>query len=144
MIRNMTERDIPQVVKLESDHLGQTLGATFFLNELNDHPHPYYLVYELGKEIIGYVGYRIHQDVAEMMNFVVKKDYQSQGYGTVLFEESEKHFQEIAIKTISLEVRKNNQQARAFYEKLGFHISHVKKHYYEHEDGIVYIKEVQK
>jgi [ribosomal protein S18]-alanine N-acetyltransferase len=142
MIRKMNEDDIIQVVKLESEHLGQTLGAAFFLNELTYHPSPYYLVYELGKEIIGYIGYRLHEKQAEMMNFVVKENYQHQGYGSALFEQSLEYFKINNIKTISLEVRKNNFKARSFYEKQGFIMSHIKYKYYDHEDGIVYIKEV--
>lgn len=143
MIRRMTEDDIIQVVKLEKEHLGQTLGIEFFINELAHHPNPYYLVYELGHEVIGYVGYRLHEGFAEMMNFVVKKNYQHQGFGSLLFEESLEHFKKTGIHTVSLEVRKNNIQARRFYEKHGFSVSHIKDHYYDEEDGIVYIKEVR-
>ncbi|MFU8793051.1 MAG: ribosomal protein S18-alanine N-acetyltransferase [Acholeplasmataceae bacterium] len=142
MIRNITTLDIFQVVALETNVLGQSLGAEFLYQEILYNPYAYYLVYEKHKEIVGYVGYRLHETQAEMMNFVVKHEYQHQGIGTELFSNSVLYFNQNDITKITLEVRKNNKKARSFYEKLGFKESHRISKYYENEDAIIYFKEV--
>lgn len=142
MIRNITTLDIFQVVALEQNVLGQSLGAEFLYQEMLYNPYAYYLVYEKNQEVIGYVGYRLHETQAEMMNFVVKHEYQNQGIGTELFLSSVTYFNQNGIEKVTLEVRKNNKQARQFYEKLGFKESHHIKKYYDNEDAIIYFKEV--
>jgi [ribosomal protein S18]-alanine N-acetyltransferase len=142
MIRPITTTDIFQIIELEEKTLGQSLGADFLYQEITFNPYVYYIVYELNREVIGYLGYRLHENMAEMMNFVIKKEYQNQGFGTQLLGESLRYFKENNILTITLEVRKSNKNARVFYEKQGFKISHIKKNYYDKEDAIVYLKEV--
>jgi [ribosomal protein S18]-alanine N-acetyltransferase len=142
MIRLIKTTDIFQIAELEETTLGQSLGTEFLLQEIMYNPYAYYIVYELNQEVIGYLGYRLHENMAEMMNFVIKQEYQNQEFGTQLIEESFKHFKANHIKTITLEVRKNNQKARRFYEKQGFSVSHIKKNYYDKEDAVVYLKEV--
>ena len=142
MIRNITTLDIFQVEALEKKAFGQSLGVDFLYQEILYNPFAYYLVYELNREVVGYIGYRLHETQAEMMNFVVKADYQTKGIGTQLFSHSMCYFKENNIKKVTLEVRKNNEKARVFYEKLGFIQSHQIKNYYETEDAIIYVKEV--
>jgi ribosomal-protein-alanine N-acetyltransferase len=142
MIRSITTTDIFQIIELEEKTLGQSLGADFLYQEITFNPYVYYIVYELNREVIGYLGYRLHENMAEMMNFVIKKEYQNQGFGTQLLAESLRYFKENKVEIITLEVRKSNKNARIFYEKQGFKISHINKNYYEKEDAIVYLKEV--
>lgn len=136
MIRKAKVKDIYAIHKLEKSVLKQSLGEDFLLNEIENNPFATYYVIEINKEIIGYLGLRVIDNVAEMMNFVIKTDFQKLGYGTNLLN---KAIEENNLREISLEVRKSNKQARRFYESKDFVKSHIRKDYYDNEDGIVYI-----
>jgi ribosomal-protein-alanine N-acetyltransferase len=142
MIRKAIPSDIFDMVKLEKSAFKTTLGEKFLLQELNDNPFGFYYVYELNKTVIGYIGFRVYDDQAEMMNFVVSVDHQDEGYGTQLLTFCLNELENKQVKTISLEVRKSNKKAQHVYEKMGFKLSHVRKKYYENEDGYVLVKEV--
>lgn len=142
MIRCARTSDISEIVKIERKVLKETLGAKFLFQEINLNPLAMYYVYELHREIIGYVGFRVDVGLAEMMNFVVKKTHQNEGYGQALLHHAFNELFALGVKQISLEVRKSNLSAQYVYEKLGFKQVHVRKKYYKNEDAFVYIKEV--
>lgn len=140
MIRPMTLNDILDITKLETKVFKETLGSTFFDNELNLNPFAKYYVYEINKEIIGYIGSRVYDDSIEIMNFLINPNYQRQGFGKELLDHLLNSFNDI--KLVTLEVRKSNKQAITFYNKNGFVLDHVKKHYYNNEDAYFLVKEV--
>ena len=142
MIRKAIPSDIFHMVKLEKSAFKTTLGEKFLLQELNDNPFSFYYVYVLNKTVIGYIGFRVYDDQAEMMNFVVSNDHQDEGYGSQLLSYCLDELEKKDVKTISLEVRKSNKKAQHVYEKMGFKLSHIRKKYYENEDGYVLVKEV--
>lgn len=142
MIRKAIANDIFHMVRLEKSAFKTTLGEKFLLQELNDNPFSFYYVYEMNKTVIGYIGFRVYDDQAEMMNFVVSLDHQDEGYGTQLLTYCLNELEKKHVKTISLEVRKSNKKAQHVYEKMGFKLSHIRKKYYENEDGFVLVKEV--
>lgn len=142
MIRKAIPNDIFHMVRLEKSAFKTTLGEKFLLQELIDNPFSFYYVYELNKTVIGYIGFRVYDDQAEMMNFVVSLDHQDEGYGTQLLTYCLNELEKKHVKTISLEVRKSNQKAQHVYKKMGFKLSHIRKKYYENEDGYVLVKEV--
>jgi ribosomal-protein-alanine N-acetyltransferase len=142
MIRCAETKDILSIVKIEKAALKETLGEKFLYQEINDNPLALYYVYELNREVIGYIGFRLDLEIAEMMNFVVLKLYQNEGYGQELIKYALNQLIKLQTKSISLEVRESNLRAQYIYEKLGFKQSHKRKKYYKNEDAIVYIKEV--
>ncbi|AUD64193.1 ribosomal-protein-alanine N-acetyltransferase [Tenericutes bacterium MZ-XQ] len=142
MIRKAIPNDIFHMVRLEKSAFKTTLGEKFLLQELKDNPFSFYYVYELNKTVIGYIGFRVYDDQAEMMNFVVNSDHQDEGYGTQLLTYCLNELEKKHVKTITLEVRKSNKKAQHVYEKMGFKLSHIRKKYYENEDGFVLVKEV--
>jgi ribosomal-protein-alanine N-acetyltransferase len=143
MIRKAEVKDIFYIVKLEKKVFNQSLGEKFILQELIDNPFSHYFVYESGKEVIGYIGFRVYDDQAEMMNFAVLPDHQNEGLGTELLNYTINYLLNLKVKMMTLEVRKSNKKAQHIYEKLGFKVSHIRKKYYENEDGYVCIKEVE-
>lgn len=142
MIRKAELTDIFNISKMEAAVLGSTLGVDFFYNELSLNDMARYYVYTINDEIVGYVGFRLYDNEAEMMNFVINHDYQNKGYGQELLDYFLAYIKTYPIYKISLEVRKSNKKAIRFYIKNGFTKSHNKKNYYMNEDAYVYIKEV--
>jgi ribosomal-protein-alanine N-acetyltransferase len=143
MIRKAEVKDIFYIVKLEKKVFNQSLGEKFILQELIDNPFSHYFVYERGNEVIGYIGFRVYDKQAEMMNFAVLPDHQNEGLGSKLLTYTINYLIDLKVKTMTLEVRKSNKKAQHIYEKLGFKVSHIRKKYYENEDGYVCIKEVE-
>lgn len=144
MIRKAILNDVVAIHHLEKRVLGDGLGQSFLYDELAINPFGHYFVYELKKEIIGYVGFRAIDEMAEMMNFVVDIDYQDQGIGSKLMVYVLDYLKDLGVLKIALEVRKSNKRARHFYEKFDFKVSHIRANYYDKEDAIVYIREVTK
>lgn len=142
MIRNAELHDLFQIIELEKKVFKEPLTKEFIYQELTLNPFSYYLVLEVKKEIIGYIGFRVVDEVAEMMNFAIDPEHQGQGYGKEILNFVLNAFKDKNVKTITLEVRKSNKKAIHLYESYGFIESHVRKQYYGNEDGIVYIKEV--
>jgi len=142
MIRKATINDIKYLVRIEKKVFTQSLGESFLYDELSLNPFAHYFVYELNKEVIGYIGFRAIDKNAEMMNFCMDPEYQGQGLGYELLKHSMDYLKALNITSVLLEVRKSNKTAQSMYEKFGFVKSHIRKDYYQTEDAFVYIKEV--
>jgi len=142
MIRKATVNDITYLVRIEKKVFTQSLGESFLFDELLLNPFAHYFVYELNKEVIGYIGFRAIDSNSEMMNFCMDPEYQGQGYGTEILNYSIDYLKNIGVSSVLLEVRKSNKTAQAVYEKFGFKKSHIRKNYYQNEDAFVYMKEV--
>ena len=142
MIRRAKTDDIMAIVKLEKQGLRSTLGANFIYNEIVNNPFAMYFVIELNGQVIGYIGYHVIDENAEILNFVISKLYQGNGYGTKILDETLNEVDRLGVKTITLEVRVSNKRAQKLYEKFGFKASYKREKYYDNEDAIVYIKEV--
>ncbi len=142
MIRRATTGDILAIVKLEKQGLRSTLGANFIYNEIVNNPFAMYMVFELNTEVVGYIGYHVIDDKAEILNFVVGKLHQGNGYGSNILDETLNEVIRLGVKTVTLEVRVSNKWARHLYEKFGFKPAYTRDKYYKNEDAIVYLKEV--
>ncbi len=142
MIRRAKTDDIMAIVKLEKQGLRSTLGANFIYNEIVNNPFAMYMVYELHNQVIGYIGCHVIDDKADILNFVVSKHHQGNGYGSSLLEETLDEVERLGVKTVSLEVRESNKSARKLYENFGFKSAFIRKKYYRNEDAVVYLKEV--
>ena len=143
MIRCAKIDDIPSIIKIEKKTFKETLGEKFLFQEINDNEFSKYFVYELGSEVIGYIGFRYDLEFSEMMNFCIGPIHQGEGYGSKLLQYGIDELAKLGVKTFTLEVRQSNVKAQHIYEKNGFKASHTRKNYYKKEDAIVYIKEVQ-
>lgn len=133
--------DIKQVVLLEEEFLGETLGEEMLSNELLNKA-AIFLTAKDNMKVIGYIGGYFIENEGEILNFVVDEKYQRQGIGTALFNtliNSQNN-----IKKIILEVRENNQKAINFYLKMDFKKISIRKHYYKNGDhALVMMKEIK-
>lgn len=142
-IRKATIDDIISIVNIEMNVFNETLGESFLYDELSINPFSRMYVIEENQQVIAFLGLRVDEQ-AEVMNFAVQPDYQHLGYGSMLLTYALDELKKENVKTLSLEVRESNRGAQTFYKKFGFHISHKRKAYYQTEDAIVYVKEVDK
>lgn len=142
MIKRATVDDVYDIHNLEKRVFPQPLDLEFLYDELVINPFAKYYVYEQNKKIVGYLGYRVIDEAAEMMNFIVDPKHQKQGIGKTLISDTIDELIKQGVKMITLEVRKSNKIAIKLYESVGFKLSHIRKNYYQTEDGLVYLKEI--
>ena len=136
----LESKDVKQVVLLEEQFLGESLGEDMILNELNN-PNVCFLSAKDNEKVIGYIGAYTFDDSMEILNFVVDEAYQRQGVGSLLFNTLLNMYDKT--KSIVLEVRYNNEKGISFYKKNNFNVISIRKHYYKNgDDAIVMMKEI--
>lgn len=141
-ISNLTKEDIEAVIELEKKYLLETIGSEMLGNELHN-KYAHFYVAKNEKEVIGYIGGWIIDSTCDMINFVVKEEYQRIGVGTKLYQTLENKTQELGGTEILLEVRISNIKAQSFYQKHGFKQIFVRPKYYKNgEDALILRKEL--
>ncbi|MCR5231619.1 MAG: GNAT family N-acetyltransferase, partial [Acholeplasmatales bacterium] len=75
MIRAYKKEDIDEIVNLELDTLGTTLGKEMLIDNLSNELS-YFYVYEENNHILGYISISFDGYQGEILNFCVNKDYQ--------------------------------------------------------------------
>ena len=139
-IDKLTKEDIPQVVLLEEQFLGETLGSEMLENEL-ENEFMCFLSAKDNKKVLGYIGAYVINGELEILNFVVDGNFQRTGIGTLLFNELLNRYP--AAKTVVLEVREQNEKGINFYKKNNFNVISKRKHYYKNgDDALVMMKEI--
>ena len=138
-IERLIKEDIPQVVLLEEELLGDSLGKEMLENEINNESICF-LAAKDNKKVLGYIGAYVIEGEMEILNFVVDKIHQRSGIGTLLFNTLLELYPNT--KSIILEVRENNEQGINFYKKNNFNVISKRKHYYKNgDDALVMMKE---
>ncbi len=139
-IEKLIKEDIPQVVLLEEELLGDSLGVEMLENEINNNSICF-LTAKDNKKVLGYIGAYVIEGEMEILNFVVDKLHQRSGIGTLLFNALLNLYPNTL--SIILEVRENNEQGINFYKKNNFNVISKRKHYYKNgDDALVMMKEI--
>ena len=139
-IDKLTKEDIPQVVLLEEQFLGETLGSEMLENEL-ENEFMCFLSAKDNKKVLGYIGAYVINGELEILNFVVDGLHQRTGIGTLLFNELLNRYHDA--KSVVLEVREQNEKGINFYKKNNFNVISKRKHYYKNgDDALVMMKEI--
>ena len=139
-IDKLTKEDIPQVVHLEEQFLGETLGSEMLENEL-ENEFMCFLSAKDSKKVLGYIGAYVINGELEILNFVVDGLHQRTGIGTLLFNELLNRYPDA--KSVVLEVREQNEKGINFYKKNNFNVISKRKHYYKNgDDALVMMKEI--
>lgn len=139
-IDKLTKEDIPQVVLLEEQFLGETLGSEMLENEL-ENEFMCFLSAKDNQKVFGYIGAYVINGELEILNFVVDGLHQRTGIGTLLFNELLNRYPDA--KSVVLEVREQNEKGINFYKKNNFNVISKRKHYYKNgDDALVMMKEI--
>ncbi len=143
-IREMQVEDIPFVIEGEKRIFQETLGYDMLYSELTLNPYAYYFILDIDHQVKGYIGLWIESERAEIVNFYIDKEYQHQGYGSMMIEFAINLCIMSKVPTISLEVREHNEVAISLYEKYGFKFAYRREKYYKDlEDALVMIKDLR-
>jgi [ribosomal protein S18]-alanine N-acetyltransferase len=129
LIRELRERDIPEILKIERMSFSSPWSELAFSQEICK-PHAFSKVALLQEKIIGYLCVNLIFDEGHILNLAVHPDFRRQGIATKLLKEILNAAGGKGCEVFYLEVRGSNAEARMFYERLGFRIAGVRKNYY--------------
>lgn len=100
----------------------------------------YFLVAKNDSEIVGFAGFKIILDEADIMNVVVNKNFRNHGIGGLLFNQLVNLADSLKIKQMILEVNEKNLPAISLYHKCGFIDIGIRKNYYNGVDDAIIMK----
>ena len=142
-IRDMTSLDLPKVMEIEYKTFIAPWNKEQMLYELNDNQYANLAVILNDNVVVGFYDYWHTFDSATICQIAVEPMYQGHKFGSKLLEEIIKDAKAKKVRTLTLEVRKNNEKAVNLYKKYGFEQSLVKEKYYSNGDDALYmIKEL--
>ncbi|MDG5785864.1 ribosomal protein S18-alanine N-acetyltransferase [Evansella sp. AB-P1] len=129
-IRLMEIDDLDQVMEVEHDSFTSPWSRAAFVNELTTNQFAYYLVAEIDKRIVGYIGVWIIVDEGHITNIAVHSNYRRKGIGDLLLKGAIELGKTLGATKLTLEVRVSNIRAQNMYKKNGFQYGGIRKRYY--------------
>lgn len=137
--RPMTVDDIDSVLHVEHHSFPNPWTRETFYNELTRNRFANYLLLLHSDTVIGYCGMWIIVDEAHITNIAVLPNYRGQNLGEALLIEAMETAKALGVRSMTLEVRVSNRVAQNLYEKLGFKIGGIRKHYYTDNGEDAYV-----
>ena len=144
-IFELLNEDIDAILPLENELYHKPWQKKDYEYELNDNPFAYYLklVNKDNQEIMGFIGFWIKFEQAEITKVSIAKKYQGYKLSKLLMADAEQRIRLAECENITLEVRVSNVVAINLYKSCGFNIVATRKKYYENgEDAYLMLKEL--
>lgn len=131
MINKLTKEEVQEVIQLGT-MLNPNFSKLFHIENLN--PNETIYIYKENNINKGFIHIQNGLDIIDLLNIIVKPEYQNQGIGSVLLKYIIDNKQD---KKIMLEVRSKNINAIKLYQKYDFKIINIRKNYYKDDDAII-------
>lgn len=131
MISKLTKEEVQEVIQLGT-MLNPNFSKLFHIENLN--PNETIYIYKENNINKGFIHIQNGLDIIDILNIIVKPEYQNQGIGSVLLKYIIDNKQD---KKIMLEVRSKNINAIKLYQKYDFKIINIRKNYYKDDDAII-------
>ena len=131
MISKLTKEEVQEVIQLGT-MLNPNFSKLFHIENLN--PNETIYIYKENNINKGFIHIQNGLDIIDLLNIIVKPEYQNQGIGSVLIKYIIDNKQD---KKIMLEVRSKNINAIKLYQKYDFKIINIRKNYYKDDDAII-------
>lgn len=141
MIKEISLKDSKEFYILGS-LLNQNFDKLYNLETILEQDYSHIYGYYIDENLIAFLHIEKSYDEIDIINIVVKEEYQHQKIGTKLLDYLFKCYNDV-IK-YNLEVRASNLKAINLYKKFDFVVVNTRKKYYEGEDGYFMIKEVKR
>ena len=114
-----------------------TLGVFHAEIELVRREQRFYIVGQIGEELVGYGGLLFTPDDAHVTNIAVHPEWQRRGIATDLLLELAWNARERECQALTLEVRMSNTPAQELYRRFGFVPAGIRQKYYENTDDAI-------
>lgn len=133
--RELSWADIARLVELERRlFTDDAWSAPTWWAELAARPRRDYIALVRDGEIVGYGGLDLGGEVADVMTIAVAPEAQSRGLGAELLALMVSRAREAGAAYLLLEVRDDNERAKAVYARAGFEVVTVRRRYYQPGD----------
>lgn len=131
MISKLTKEEVQEVIELGT-MLNPNFSKLFHIENLN--PNETIYLYKENNINKGFIHIQNGLDIIDLLNIIVKQEFQNQGIGSILLKYIIDNKQD---KKIMLEVRSKNINAIKLYQKYDFKIINIRKNYYKDDDAII-------
>ena len=131
MISKLTKEEVQEVILLGT-MLNPNFSKLFHIENLNSNETIY--IYKENNINKGFIHVQNGLDIIDLLNIIVKPEFQNQGIGSILLKYIIDNKQD---KKIMLEVRSKNINAIKLYQKYDFKIINIRKNYYKDDDAII-------
>jgi [ribosomal protein S18]-alanine N-acetyltransferase len=136
VIEAATRADVPAIHRIEKASFPAPWRAEFFSSELGAEGR-YNLVAKRDGVVVGYLFAMWIFDEMHVNKIAVDANARRRGIAGALMARCFAFAQEHGVATISLEVRKSNAGAQAFYQHLGFASTYMRQRYYPDGEAAV-------
>ena len=144
-ILELTLDDIDAILPLENELYHKPWLKKDYEYELKDNPFAIYLkmIDKDSNEIMGYIGFWIKFEQAEITKVSIAKKYQGYKLSKLLMADAENRMRLAECENSTLEVRVSNTVAINLYKSCGYKTVATRKKYYENgEDAYLMLKEL--
>lgn len=131
MISKLTKEEVQEVIQLGT-MLNPNFSKLFHIEKLN--PNETIYIYKENNINKGFIHIQNGLDIIDLLNIIVKPEFQNQGIGSILLKYIIDNKQD---KKIMLEVKSKNINAIKLYQKYDFKIINIRKNYYKDDDAII-------
>jgi [ribosomal protein S18]-alanine N-acetyltransferase len=137
IIREFKRQDLKRVLEIELTSFDDPYPANVLVDIYNLGAG--FLVAQEDNIVVGYIIFWIRfEDEGHIISLAVDRKFYRKKIGSHLVETALEIFKKYNVKNIRLEVRKGNQKARKFYQKLGFiEKTHLFEYYEDGENAVV-------
>jgi [ribosomal protein S18]-alanine N-acetyltransferase len=136
-IRNATFDDVEAITRLEEESFPTPWKSAFFDSELRAASRYNRVAVDGGGNLLGYVFAMYYFDEMHINKIAVQESMRRYGLASALMADCTKFAREHNVRTLSLEVRKSNSGAIAFYERLHFVAVYNRPDYYPDGEAAV-------
>lgn len=133
-IRAAAEGDLDAIHAIECASFGDPWAFETFRGLLAHPPARMEVAVGAAGALLGYAVAWFAADEAEIANIAVAPDARRRGVGALLLERILRSAAAFGARTVFLEVRESNEEARKLYEARGFEIAGRRKRYYRQPD----------
>lgn len=135
VVKSLTMDMVEDVFEIEKTFFSvsnnESILSSFRTDSLN------YFVLCVNDEVIGFLECSVVLDESELYEIAISEKYQNRGYAKILMEHFIQFCKEKLVRTIFLEVNKNNSKAISLYQKYGFVEYFIRKNYYGENDAVL-------
>lgn len=137
-IREMREADLATIVEIENISFSTPWSSYSFKKEIYK-PYSIPKVAVINNRIVGYICVERIIDEAHILNLAVHPDFRKMGIGSLLVSNILDELRTTGCRYVYLEVRASNVAAKKLYERFGFEVIGIRKHYYIHPEEDAYV-----
>lgn len=137
-IREMREADIATIVEIENISFSTPWSSYSFKKEIYK-PYSIPKVAVINNRVVGYICVERIIDEAHILNLAVHPDFRKIGIGSLLVSNILEELRSTGCRYVYLEVRASNIAAKRLYERFGFKVIGIRKHYYIRPEEDAYV-----